>query len=74
MREEVSDKMKAVVEINKLSKSFGKEKVLKEISHSFETGRIQWFRQDSSVQMYLWIFKTGQRFCEGAWAENRKGH
>ena len=40
MREEVSDKMKAVVEINKLSKSFGKEKVLREISHSFETGRI----------------------------------
>ena len=40
MREEVSDKMKAVVEINKLSKSFGKEKVLREISHCFETGRI----------------------------------
>lgn len=40
MREEVSDKMKAVVEINKLSKSFGKEQVLREISHSFERGRI----------------------------------
>ena len=40
MREEVSDKMKAVVEINKLSKSFGKEKVLRDISHSFEEGRI----------------------------------
>lgn len=32
--------MKAVVEINKLSKSFGKEQVLREISHSFERGRI----------------------------------
>lgn len=40
MREEVSEKMKAVVEINKLSKSFGKEQVLREISHSFERGRI----------------------------------
>ena len=74
----MSDKMKAVVEINKLSKSFGKEKVLREISHSFETGRIHGiigFNGSGKTVLFKCIcgFLTGQRFCEGAWTENRKG-
>ncbi len=39
-KKEVKEKMKAAVKLIKLSKSFGKEQVLKEISHSFEAGKI----------------------------------
>ena len=38
MRKEVEAKMTEAVKLVKVSKSFGKEHVLKEISHSFETG------------------------------------
>lgn len=40
MRKEVEAKMTEAVKLVKVSKSFGKERVLKEISHSFETGKI----------------------------------
>lgn len=40
MRKEVEAKMTEAVKLVKVSKSFGKEHVLKEISHSFETGKI----------------------------------
>lgn len=40
MRKEVEAKMAEAVKLVKVSKSFGKERVLKEISHSFETGKI----------------------------------
>lgn len=40
MRKEVEAKMAEAVKLVKVSKSFGKEHVLKEISHSFETGKI----------------------------------
>lgn len=39
MRKEVEAKMTEAVKLVKVSKSFGKEHVLKEISHSFETGK-----------------------------------
>ena len=48
--------MKAAVKVKNLTKSFGKEKVLKGISHTFEAGKINGMSMEKELEKIL-IFR-----------------